>query len=202
MLTLSTTKCLSFEEANENVEDSYYQKWYKNVDYYRIDGSSLGKTRQRCINQFNDEEDRRCDDCWLLTHLLVAILCLLYFIVTWKLCYELQSKSMQPLKLTFREIDLNWIFCNWGLLRMRSLTSSTLEYFHMVIWNWIFSELACFWFRPKRGHSGSTWWQLTAWLYSTHRGTQPTTFSLYFACTDLVRQRLVIYIVSLLRFVL
>ena len=60
MLALSTAKIVSLEEEDEQLAKmSMYQKWYKNVDYFRIDGSSVSKSRQKWINEFNDEEDRR-----------------------------------------------------------------------------------------------------------------------------------------------
>lgn len=33
--------------------------WYRNLDYFRMDGSSLGHHRQRWINSFNDENEMR-----------------------------------------------------------------------------------------------------------------------------------------------
>ena len=66
MLALSTGKAVALEEEGSADENSNSQKWYKNVDYFRIDGSSLSKARQKWINAFNDEEDRRYKNLTLL----------------------------------------------------------------------------------------------------------------------------------------
>lgn len=43
----------------ESSDSEKPSRWYKNVDYFRMDGSTQGQYRQRWINAFNDENDTR-----------------------------------------------------------------------------------------------------------------------------------------------
>lgn len=47
------------DSEGDGLPNGFHQSWYKNVDYFRMDGSSLGKSRQRWINEFNDVSDER-----------------------------------------------------------------------------------------------------------------------------------------------
>jgi len=65
MLSLSSKKVEAARESEEDASaldslpEGFYQTWFRNVDYFRMDGSSLGKSRQRWINEFNDVSDER-----------------------------------------------------------------------------------------------------------------------------------------------
>uniref|UniRef100_H2YE12 Helicase ATP-binding domain-containing protein n=1 Tax=Ciona savignyi TaxID=51511 RepID=H2YE12_CIOSA len=68
-----------------------------NLDYFRMDGSSLGKSRQRWINEFNDETDRRARLFLISTKAgslgvnLVAANRVVIFDASWNPTHDIQS---------------------------------------------------------------------------------------------------------------
>nr|XP_026695558.1 transcriptional regulator ATRX isoform X2 [Ciona intestinalis] len=97
MLALSTVKVLSQLEDGKISTEIDYRKWYKNLDYFRMDGSSLGKSRQRWINEFNDETDRRARLFLISTKAgslgvnLVAANRVVIFDASWNPSHDIQS---------------------------------------------------------------------------------------------------------------
>ena len=42
------------------------QKWYKNIDYFRIDGQVSAAKRTQCIDNFNNPDDERARSVFLM----------------------------------------------------------------------------------------------------------------------------------------
>ena len=62
MLAVSTALAVDESDTPSMVQKPCigpHQVWKKNIDYYRMDGSSASKYRQKWIDEFNDESDRR-----------------------------------------------------------------------------------------------------------------------------------------------
>nr|CAB3224710.1 transcriptional regulator ATRX [Phallusia mammillata] len=103
MLALSTSLCVGMETDlpqggdEESHPPGFHQTWYKNVDYFRMDGSSLGKSRQRWINEFNDVSDERARLFLISTRAgslgvnLVAANRVVIFDVSWNPSHDIQS---------------------------------------------------------------------------------------------------------------
>lgn len=49
-------------------------KWYRNIDYYRLDGSTNAVTRKKWAEDFNDTSNTRC---WALIHIPNNCVCFL-----------------------------------------------------------------------------------------------------------------------------
>lgn len=47
-------------------------KWLRNIDYYRLDGSTTAQSRKKWAEEFNDETNVRWEKCSIWTIFLIV----------------------------------------------------------------------------------------------------------------------------------
>uniref|UniRef100_A0A8C2X485 RAD54 like 2 n=1 Tax=Cyclopterus lumpus TaxID=8103 RepID=A0A8C2X485_CYCLU len=77
--------------------DAQSQNWVRNVNYYRLDGSTSGSERERLINQFNDPDNRKTWIFLLSTKAgclgvnLIGANRVVVFDASWNPCHDAQA---------------------------------------------------------------------------------------------------------------
>ena len=61
-LVIDMTPCIELNHSYFPLPHQGNGKWYRNIDYYRMDGSTSAATRKKWAEDFNDEINTRSDD--------------------------------------------------------------------------------------------------------------------------------------------